>query len=130
MPIADEEKVLAAFQASNSRFMLGAFHDETIVGGLGFVGGESEFIEREASIGMSIQKKYYKQGLGSAMMQYTIDQAKLYGFHRIELSVRTYNEAGIALYEKMGFKKIGIRNETAFIDGKYVDEFYYELILK
>jgi RimJ/RimL family protein N-acetyltransferase len=130
MPLADEEKILASFQASNSKFMLGAYHDETMIGNLSFVGGEREFTERNAAIGMSVLKKYYKQGLGTAMMEHTIEQAKLYGFHRIELCVRTYNDAAIALYEKIGFKKIGTRSETAFIDGKYVDEFYYELILK
>jgi RimJ/RimL family protein N-acetyltransferase len=128
--VADEEKIITDFQNSNSKFMMCAVHDEKIVAGLGFFGCDGELVERTASLGMSIQKAYGNLGLGTAMMQYTLEQAKLYGFHRIELSVRTYNVGGIALYEKMGFKKIGTRTETAFIDGKYVDEFYYEIILK
>jgi len=130
MLVEDEQRILGEFQNSNSRFLLGAVHDETIIGGLGFVGDESEFIDRNGTLGMSIQKKFCGQGLGSEMMKYAIEQAKIYGFHRIELAVRTYNETAIALYEKLGFKRIGTRSECAYIDGKYVDEYLYEIIFR
>ena len=49
--------------------------------------------------------------------------------HRIQLSVRTINDAGIRLYEKVGFERIGTLKEVAFIEGQFYDEFSYQLIL-
>ncbi len=51
------------------------------------------------------------------------------GFHRVELTVRTFNDSGIALYEKAGFKRVGLLKDVAFIDNAYVDEYLYQLIL-
>jgi len=50
-------------------------------------------------------------------------------FWSVELSVRTHNTAGINLYEKVGFKKVGLLKEIAFIDDTYCDEFMCEIIL-
>ncbi|UCE36454.1 MAG: GNAT family N-acetyltransferase [Thermoplasmata archaeon] len=42
-------------------------------------------------------------------------------FHRIELGVMEYNERAINIYEKVGFKKEGIKREAWFIEGKWCD---------
>jgi RimJ/RimL family protein N-acetyltransferase len=62
-------------------------------------------------------------------MQYALTQARELKFHRLELTVRTYNTDAIALYEKAGFQKIGLLKESAFVDGAFVDEYCYQLIL-
>lgn len=79
---------------------------------------------------MSIQKAYGGIGLGMEMMKYTLSLARQAGFHRIELTVRTYNEPGIALYEKAGFQKVGLLKDAAFIDNEFADEYLYQLILE
>ena len=110
MSIADEQKILADFESSKNKFMLAAVADNRIIGGLGFVGYQAEFTKHSAQLGMSVQQAFANSGLGTAMLKYTIELAKEFGFHRIDLSVRTYNTAGIAL-----------------IDGNYVDEYSYQL---
>jgi RimJ/RimL family protein N-acetyltransferase len=40
------------------------------------------------------------------------------------------NEPGIALYKKMGFNIEGIKRESLYIDGKYIDEYFLAKILK
>lgn len=127
--VSEEEKILAGFESSTEKFMLVALYEDRIVGGLGFWGYQSEFVKRSAGIGMSIQKEFCGSGLGTEMMNYMLVQAKQTGFHRIELTVRTYNEAGIKLYEKVGFEKVGLLKDAAFIDGEYVNEFSYQKIL-
>lgn len=109
--------------------MLIALHEDRIVGGLGFVGHQAEFSAKNAAIGMSIQQAYCHSGLGSEMMNYMLSMAKEIGFHRVDLTVRAYNLAGIKLYEKVGFQRIGLQKDAAFIDGKFVDEYSYQLIL-
>ncbi|MES2803608.1 MAG: GNAT family protein [Bdellovibrionota bacterium] len=126
---SDEEKILADFENSAAKFMLVAFYEDRIVGGLGFWGYQAEFVKRSAGIGMSIQKEFCGSGLGTEMMNYTLVQAKQMKFHRIDLTVRTFNEAGIKLYEKVGFERVGLLKDAAFIDGEYVNEYSYQKIL-
>jgi RimJ/RimL family protein N-acetyltransferase len=126
---SEEEKILADFENSSAKFMLVALYEDRIVGGLGFWGFQSEFVKHSAGIGMSIQKEFCGSGLGTEMMNYMLVQAKQMGFHRIDLTVRTFNEAGIKLYEKVGFEKVGLLKDAAFIDGEYVNEYSYQKIL-
>lgn len=128
--VEDEAKILAEFENSKNKFMLCAFYNGRIVGGLGFVGHQAEFVRKTGSLGMSIQNEFSDSGLGTLMMEYTLELAKEFGFHRIDLTVRTYNAPGIALYEKVGFKRIGLLKDAAFIDEKYVDEYSYQLIFE
>ncbi|MBM6614870.1 GNAT family N-acetyltransferase [Desemzia sp. RIT804] len=51
------------------------------------------------------------------------------GLHKIRLSVHSNNEGAIKLYEKIGFKKEGIDREGLFQDGKWLDVYYYGLLL-
>jgi len=127
--VSEEEKILADFENSSAKFMLVAFFENRIVGGLGFWGYQAEFVKRSAGLGMSIQKEFCGIGLGAEMMKYTFTQAKQMGFHRIDLTVRTYNESGIKLYEKVGFERIGLLKDAAFIDGEFVNEYFYQKIL-
>lgn len=40
-----------------------------------------------------------------------------------------HNESAIRLYEKMGFKKEGLKENSLIVNGKYVDEYYMGKIL-
>lgn len=109
--------------------MMAAYRGEVIIGGLGIFASNDGAGRFYGLLGMSVQKAFHGQGLGQKMMSYAIEQCRLAGLHRLELSVRTFNQPGIALYEKTGFRRIGTLHEVAFIDGKFVDEYLYELLL-
>eukprot|EP00918_Siedleckia_nematoides_P046107 GHVU01101062.1.p1 GENE.GHVU01101062.1~~GHVU01101062.1.p1 ORF type:complete len:225 (+),score=10.17 GHVU01101062.1:383-1057(+) len=89
--VADEEKILADFETSKSKFIVTAFFEGRIIGGLGFVGGMAEFLKKNASIEMSIQQEFCNSGLGTELMKYTLVLGKKFGFHRVNLTVRTNN---------------------------------------
>ncbi len=127
--VSEEEKILNNLETAANKFMLLAETEGKIIGGLGIFGNEREFNSHSASLGISIQNAFCGQGLGSEMMSYALANARAAGLHRLDLSVRTYNNSGIALYEKWGFNKVGLLKHMAFIDGQYVDEYYYEIIL-
>lgn len=129
MPVADEEKLLAHFEKASNKFMLIADTGHGIVGGLGLFGQEKEFTRHNAGLGISIQNAWAGTGLGTAMVEFALESARKCGLHRIDLTVRTYNTAAMALYEKTGFRRVGLLKDMALIDGQYVDEYYYELIL-
>lgn len=128
--VEEEEKILTNLEKSERLFMIGAFENEKIVAGLGIFGSDpGTFTRFSAMLGISIQKQWQNTGLGTAMMKFAMEKAKEAGLHRLELSVRTYNPEGIALYEKVGFRRIGTLTDMAFIDGKFVSEYLYEKIL-
>jgi RimJ/RimL family protein N-acetyltransferase len=128
-PVADEEKILADFAASPSKFMVSAFSDDRIVGNLGIFGSPGEFLKHNARLGMGIEKAFCGIGLGSALIQKALRHARDVNFHRIELTVRSFNDAGIKLYEKTGFERVGLLKDAAFIDGRYYDEYMYQILL-
>ncbi len=126
---SEEEKILEDFRQSKSKFMIAAIDNGKIIGGLGVVGNMAGFSRHSAGLGMSIQKAYCGLGIGTELMKHAIYSAKALGFTRMELTVRTYNEAGIKLYEKVGFQRIGTLKNMALIDGEFADEFSYQLIM-
>lgn len=128
--VEDEAKILSDFALSPNKFMITAFNQNEIVGNLGCFGMGGDFLNLNARIGMGLETEFQSIGLGTALLNYAIEQAKLLKFHRLELNVRTFNKTGIRLYEKVGFRQVGILKETALIDEKFYDEYLYELLLK
>ena len=128
-PVDEETKILTDFASSPSKFMISAFDKDRIVGNLGCFGMGGEFLKFNARIGMGLEKEFHNLGLGKLLLNYAIEVAKENKIHRLELTVRTFNNSGIALYEKVGFRRVGILKETAFIDGKFCDEFIYEMLI-
>jgi RimJ/RimL family protein N-acetyltransferase len=53
---------------------------------------------------------------------------KSLNLRRIELSVHEYNERAKHVYEKLGFVEYGKAHQKYFIDGKYVNTYYMELL--
>lgn len=127
--VAEQQKALSEYEESPVKFMMAALAGNQVIGGLGFIGSPIEFRRHNASLGMSIQKKFGNLGLGRAMLQYSLEQGRTAGFCRVDLTVRTHNLTGIALYEKLGFKRNGTFKNIARIDGEYFDEYSYELFL-
>jgi RimJ/RimL family protein N-acetyltransferase len=126
--VEKEEEILKDFSSSNEKFLISAFDSNQIIGNLGIF-GQGGFSKHSARLGMGINKSHHGLGLGKEMLSYALSMARENGFLRIELNVRTFNTAGINLYEKMGFSKIGILRNIAFIDGKFESEWMYEKIL-
>lgn len=68
------------------------------------------------------RKEYFNKGYGSEALILSLN----YGFgmlnlHRIELEVFPFNERAIHVYEKIGFKREGIRRDGCYFNNKYYD---------
>jgi putative acetyltransferase len=62
------------------------------------------------------------RGVGTALMRAALDLADNWlNLSRVELTVYTDNEAGVALYEKFGFEVEGTHHRYAFRGGEYTD---------
>lgn len=83
-----------------------------------------------ATIGISVLKEYWHQGIGNHLMRTMIDWAKSTGvITKINLTVRSDNQSAIALYKKFGFSYIGTFHNEMRIKDRYVDIDAMELIL-
>lgn len=69
LSVEEEEKILADFSASTSKFMISAFHGPEIVGNLGCFGSVGIFLKHTARIGMDVDKSFRGKGLVSAFMK-------------------------------------------------------------
>ncbi len=75
-----------------------------------------------AGIGMAVARDAQGQGVGSALMTAIVDWADNWAqLLRLELTVYTDNQAGLALYRKFGFVAEGTHRAYALRDGVYVD---------
>lgn len=84
---------------------------------------------RTCQFAIHILKEYQNCGLGKHLMSLLDQWAKENKMHRIQGSVRTKNDQGIALYLKSGFAIDGLHRETAFINGQWHDEYtIYKII--
>lgn len=74
-----------------------------------------------AELGMSITASYRGMGLGTAMIEGAFEWARTFGVEKLCLNVFPHNERAIALYEKMGFEREGMRSRHAKLSYGYED---------
>jgi RimJ/RimL family protein N-acetyltransferase len=75
------------------------------------------------------EKKYWGRGIATEAIKYIHDFAfHDLGLHKINLYVHTANTRAIALYEKIGYKHVGIFHDNVCRDGKFEDESLMEII--
>jgi len=74
-----------------------------------------------AVLGMSVDREYRNQGIGSRLMKAAIDWARDKRIGRLELEVYAENVAAIHLYEKFGFEVEGRKRNYAYQRDRYYD---------
>ncbi|RED45909.1 GNAT family N-acetyltransferase [Seonamhaeicola aphaedonensis] len=52
------------------------------------------------------------------------------GLHQLYCSISEDNEKSIKLFEKQGFKKVGLKRDWNYVDGAYKNEYLFQLINK
>jgi RimJ/RimL family protein N-acetyltransferase len=73
------------------------------------------------SLGMGIVPAWRGRGLGTRLMERTLQEARKVGLVRVELNVHADNARAIALYERFGFVREGVARDAVCIDGQYID---------
>jgi L-phenylalanine/L-methionine N-acetyltransferase len=74
--------------------------------------------------GLAIDPSFSGKGYGLQMMKEIIELGKTMDILRIELSVATFNDKAISLYEKVGFVKEGVLRKFTHLksEGRFIDE--------
>lgn len=124
----EREYIINIHESPNSLLLIGEINGEAAA--LATVKGNGrQRIAHRAGVGISVLKKYWRQGLASAMMDRMIAFCKEADITVIELEVRADNEGAVKLYEKAGFEKVGIHKRFFRINGQYYDAYLMNLYL-
>ena len=73
-------------------------------------------------LGIVILDGYRGIGIGERLMQEVLRQARSLGIELVELQVFAINKIALRLYEKLGFKTVGLVPNKMRRDNKYFDE--------
>jgi phosphinothricin acetyltransferase len=82
-----------------------------------------------ADFSVYVERGWRGKGIGRQLLDHLIGIARSIGFHKMVLAAMTYNSAGIALYSRAGFSRVGVYHEQGQLDGKWVDVVIMEKIL-
>ncbi len=84
---------------------------------------------QRVGIGILITSKNQTKGYGSEALEMIIDYAFTYlNVHQIFANITSDNINSIRLFEKLNFKKIGIKKEWIYSNSTFKDEILYQLI--
>ena len=127
MSLEDEEKFLENCMESNNQFFIVAEVAGTIIGNLGFKGGDKPKVLHTGEVGVTVLKKYWGSGIGSVLFETLIEWAKSSGIKKLNLRVRPDNERAVRLYERFGFVREGLITREYFIDGEFYNSIFMGL---
>lgn len=77
-----------------------------------------------ANLGIAVKAGHRHVGIGSAMIRESFDWARSHGIEKVNLEVFSTNTTAIEAYEKLGFRREGIRHGQFRIEGEYVDDIF------
>ena len=129
-PLATEVEIVEKMEQNNRGFFLSAFRDQRIVGNVALYPNDAQLKLHCGEVAMGNLKEFQGCGLGKELLCRCCEAALTIGLWNLQLTVRAHNEAGIRLYEKCGFQRVGTWKEFALIDGKFVDEHIYQRIVR
>lgn len=127
-----EEKWVKNLRESKNTLAITCFIDGEIAGNCEISFRSGVKVGHRAVIAIAILKKYWNLGIGSAFFREMIAAAEARdGIEIVELDFIEGNTRARALYEKFGFRIIGmIPNAIRQKDGSYKNEYQMQLVLR
>jgi L-amino acid N-acyltransferase YncA len=82
-----------------------------------------------ADVSVYVERAWRGKGAGRVLLEKLVELGRQHGFHKLVLAAFPFNDAGMALYEKVGFRTVGIYREQGQLDGRWVDTIVMERLL-
>ena len=123
---AVREFVLGNIRTGQPQFV--AIADDAVVGWCDVLPKPRPVYRHSSVLGIGVIKPYRGRGIGTALIQTTLQAARAKSLTRIELTVRTDNERAKALYEKFGFVVEGVCRRDMYVNGVHQDSFLMALL--
>lgn len=135
--VAREERYLAMLQAppleevrrfvaesiAKERPQFVALLDDVCVGWCDIIEKPREALKHGGVLGVGVAAAHREHGIGSALIERTLSDARGKGFTRVELTVRVDNRRARHLYEKFGFEVEGLCRRHMRVRDTYYDSY-------
>lgn len=119
--VEDERQIIADYAQSPTALFLLAEADGEIISVATCRAGNRGY-RHTVELGITVRCDRRNQGVGTAMMRYLIDWARISpDVHRLELQVFPNNARAIHVYEKLGFVHEGVRRQAFCKAGQFLD---------
>ncbi len=82
-----------------------------------------------ADISVYVDRAFRGKGVGKILLTRLVELGREHGFHKLVLSAFPTNAGGMALYERLGFRTVGVYKEQGMLDGRWVDTIVMERLL-
>jgi L-amino acid N-acyltransferase YncA len=82
-----------------------------------------------ADFSVYVAREARGRGIGDALLSALEDRARALGYHKLVLAAFPANAAGMRLYQRHGFRTVGVYLEQGQLDGHWVDVIVMEKLL-
>ena len=127
---SEREWLENSLKNNDFNFAIVDLENDELIGNCGIM--NINHINRSAEVGIFIgDENKRNNGYGTESLRLLLD----YGFNylnlnNIHLGVKTFNERAIACYKKVGFKEYGRRREAYFLNGKYYEDVFMDILAR
>ena len=74
-----------------------------------------------ADLSVYVERAWRGRGVGRLLLERLLEIGRELAYHKLVLAAFPINRAGIALYERCGFREVGVYREQGMLDGRWVD---------
>lgn len=115
------------YQAKQLRLLIVENETGTSVGIIDFFGFDPK--HKRAGVGILVSPQFENKGYATESLQLLISYAFTHlDLHQLYANITDDNKNSISLFEKQGFKNIGIKKDWIFSNGQFKNEILYQLI--
>ena len=126
---SEKESLLKMLNDKNSgNFAIVNLENDNVIGNCSI--HHIDVQDRTATVGIFIgDEQNRSKGYGTEALKLLIDYAFNYlNMNNIMLGVKSFNERAINCYKKVGFKEFGRRRQSYYLNGKYYDDVFMDIL--
>jgi phosphinothricin acetyltransferase len=83
-----------------------------------------------ADFSVYVDRDQRGRGIGDALLGALEERAREIGYHKLVLAAFPHNDRGMRLYERHGFRTVGVYKEQGRLDDRWVDVIIMEKLLE
>jgi RimJ/RimL family protein N-acetyltransferase len=119
--VAEERRYVRAVRHSPDAALYVADADGLLVARLSLARDPHPASRHVADLGLMVAAGHRGRGIGTSLLHQAVAWARESGVRKLELHVFPWNDGAIALYERFGFEREGLRRGHYVRDGEEVD---------
>lgn len=125
---AEQEWIANALSSGAYQFAIVRLSDDKLLGNCGIESMRTPSMNAEVGLFIG-DSENRERGYGTEALQLLLSYGFFYlNLNNIMLKVFSFNERAIHVYEKVGFKEIGRRRKSYYLNGAYYDDVFMDIL--